>query len=171
MVHIAPHITDLDFSTVHAANTLSIIGLLSIVGKVGMGYVIDRTSSRIAWIAGFIGMAIGLFLLLAAGDIWMLYLSAAIFGFGYGACVAAESPLVAELFGLESHGVIFGVASFSFTIGAATGPLLTGYIFDVYFSYQNAFLICGAMAVFGLVATLILKPIKKKHGEYSEKHP
>jgi len=160
MVHIAPHTTDLEFSTVIAANTLAIIGLLSIVGKVGMGYVIDRTASRAAWFAGFIAMAIALFLLLTANDILMLYVCAAIFGFGYGACVAGETPLLAELFGLDSHGTIFGAVTFSFTIGAALGPFQTGYIFDVTSSYHTAFLICGVIAVFGLVSTAILKPIK-----------
>jgi len=162
MVHIAPHATDLEFSTVIAANTLAIIGLFSIVGKVGMGYVIDRTVSKAAWFAGFVAMAAALFLLLTAGDVWMLYVCAAIFGFGYGACVTGEAPLLAELFGLDSHGVIFGTVSFSFTIGAALGPFLTGHIFDVTSSYHTAFLICGVIAVFGLISTAILKPIRDK---------
>lgn len=165
MVHIAPHATDMDFSTVNAANTLAIIGLLSIVGKVGMGYVVDRTATRAAWFTGFMAMAIALFLLLTASDIWMLYVFAAIFGFAYGACVAGEAPLVADLFGLDSHGVIFGVVSFSFTMGAAIGSFQTGYIFDVTSSYQTAFIICGVIAVFGLVLTVILKPIKDRQIE------
>jgi len=162
MVHIAPHATDMGISTANAANTLAIIGVLSIVGKVGAGYVIDRTASRVAWITGFITMAIAMFLLLAAGDMWMLFTFAAIFGLAYGSLVAGEAPLVAELFGLGSHGVIFGFVSLSFTIGAAAGPLQAGYIFDSTSSYQTAFLTCGLIAILGLALTVILKPLSNK---------
>lgn len=159
MIHIAPHATDIGISTANAANTLAIIGMLSIVGKIGAGYVIDRTVSKVAWITGFITMAIAMFLLLAAGDIWMLFTFAAIFGLAYGALVAGEAPIIAELFGLGSHGVIFGFVSFSFTLGAAIGPLQAGYIFDTTGSYQTAFLTCGLIAVWGLALAVILKPL------------
>jgi len=166
MVHIAPHVTDMGISAANAANTLAVIGIFSIVGKVGMGYMIDRTSSRAAWMIGFVTMAMALFLLLAARDIWVLYVFAVIFGFAYGACVTAEAPLIAELFGLSSHGVIFGFVSMSFTIGAAVGPLQAGYIFDVNSSYQMAFLICGVVAIIGLALTAIVKPISDKQIAY-----
>ena len=160
MVHIVPHATDLGISTANAATILSIIGISSIVGKVGMGYVIDRTGSRLGWVIGFIIMAIALFWLTVAGEAWMFYAFAIIFGFAYGGCVSAEAPLIAELFGLSSHGVLLGVGSFIFTIGAAIGPLLAGYIFDAASSYRAAFLICGIVAILGLILTAFVKPIR-----------
>jgi len=160
MVHIVPHATDLGISTANAATILSIIGISSIVGKVGMGYVIDRMGSRLGWVIGFIIMAIALFWLTVAGEAWMFYAFAIIFGFAYGGCVSGEAPLIAELFGLSSHGVLLGVGSFIFTIGAAIGPLLAGYIFDASSSYQQAFLICGIVAILGLILTAFVKPIR-----------
>lgn len=160
MVHIVPHATDLGISTANAATILSIIGISSIVGKVGMGYVIDRTGSRLGWVIGFIIMAIALFWLTVAGEAWMFYAFAIIFGFAYGGCVSAEAPLIAELFGLSSHGVLLGVGSFIFTIGAAIGPLQAGYIFDAASSYRAAFLICGIVAILGLILTAFVKPIR-----------
>lgn len=162
MVHIAPHATDLGFSTASAANILAIIGISSIVGKVGMGHVADRIGSRPGWTIGFITMAIAMFWLVATREIWMLYTFAVIFGFAYGGCVSVESPLVAELFGLSSHGIILGLGSFFFTIGAAIGPLQAGYIFDVSSSYQIAFLVCGVVVILGLVLTSFLGPISNK---------
>ena len=72
-----------------------------------------------------------------------------------------ESPVVAELFGIKSHGSILGAVSFTFTIGGAAGPVVTGYIFDVTGSYQVAFLLCAALGVVGLVSTAVLRPIKR----------
>ena len=73
---------------------------------------------------------------------------------------AAESPLVARLFGLGSHGLIFGTIGFALMIGAATGPLLAGYLFDVINSYQMAFLVSALIAFFGLISTAFLRPIR-----------
>jgi len=160
MVHIAPHATDSGISTANAATILSIIGISSIVGKVGMGYVIDRMESRLGWVIGFIIMAIALFWLTVAGEAWMFYAFAIIFGFAFGGCVSAEAPLIAELFGLSSHGVLLGVGCFIFPIGAAIGPLQAGYIFDASSSYRAAFLICGIVAILGLILTAFVKPIR-----------
>ena len=165
MVHIAPHATDLEISPANAASILSIIGISSIVGKVGMGHVTDRIGSRLSWVIGFIIMAIALFWLTVAGEVWMFYAFAIIFGFAYGGCVSAEAPLIAELFGLSSHGVLLGLGSFIFTIGAAIGPLLAGYIYDVSSTYQQAFLICGMVSILGLILTVLLKPISSNQVE------
>ena len=72
-----------------------------------------------------------------------------------------ESTVVAELFGLKSHGLILGLISFGFTIGAAVGPLITGYLFDLTGNYQAAFMVCAALGVIGLILTAALRPIKK----------
>jgi len=92
----------------------------------------------------------------------MLYLFAIIFGFTQGGMGVSESPLVAKLFGLSSHGLIFGVAALGFTLGAAIGPLLAGYIFDVTGSYQLAFIIVGISGTIGLVLTIALRPVRRK---------
>ena len=162
MVHVVPHATDVGISPAGAANIVAIIGMLSIVGKVGMGYATDKIGSKLTWIIGFVTMAIALFWLMVAREIWMLYTFAVIFGFAYGGCASAESPGIAELFGLSSHGVILGLASSFFTIGAAIGPLVAGYVFDVFLSYQTAFLICGVVAILGFILTALLKPISSK---------
>jgi len=47
--------------------------------------------------------------------------------------------LIGEYFGLRAFGKILGVITISATLGAATGPVLTGRIFDVTGSYDLAF--------------------------------
>jgi OFA family oxalate/formate antiporter-like MFS transporter len=94
----------------------------------------------------------------------MLYLFALIFGFAGGGMAASESPLVAGLFGLRSHGLIYGVVHLGFTAGAAVGPVVTGYIFDSTGSYQVAFLVCAAFGIVGIVLAAILRPTRRPHG-------
>ncbi len=89
----------------------------------------------------------------------MFYLFAVIFGFAYGGYAALVSLSVAEFFGLASLGVILGTIILGISIGAATGPVLAGRIFDITGSYQQAFLVCAALSMIAIVLALLLRPI------------
>jgi MFS family permease len=157
MVHIAPHATELGISATRAANILATIGALSIVGKVSLGRVGDTIGNRQTLIIGFILMSAALFGLVPAKTPLVLYLLAGVFGFAFGGCAVSHSPLVAVLFGLRSHGLIFGFFGVSVMTGGAIGPWLAGYLFDVTGSYQQAFFVCGAISFSGIVLTAVLK--------------
>jgi len=161
MVHIVPHAIELEISAVSAANILAINFGTSIIGNFVLGSLCDRIGSRQIFIIGFILMAAALFWLVPARELWMLYLFAVVFGFAFGGIFTAESPLVAWLFGMTSHGLIFGFAMLGFTAGAAVGPLVMGYIFDLTGSYQVAFLVCGVVGILGIIMAVVLRPTKK----------
>jgi len=72
-----------------------------------------------------------------------------------------QSPIVAELFGLRSHGALLGIVAFITTVGAAIGPVLTGRLFDTTGNYQLAFIVLTAIAITGLILTLRLRPISR----------
>ncbi len=158
MVHLVPHVTDLDISPVTAAAILAAMGGVSIIGNVVAGPIADRIGNRYVCVISLLIMAVTLIWLIWIVEIWMFYLFAVLFGFFSGTCVTTESPIAAELFGLKSHGSILGFISFSFTVGAAVGPLLMGYIFDVKGSYQIAFLIGAAVSLAGTILSIALKP-------------
>ena len=161
MVHIVPHIIDLEISAIGAANILAATGGVTVLGNFVLGGVGDRIGSRQIFIFGFILMSAVMLWLTLATEVWMFYLFAVAFGFALGGMATSESPLIARLFGLRSHGLIFGVAGFGHVIGGAAGPVVTGYIFDLTLSYQIAFLICAAFGVTGLILTVALRPTKK----------
>jgi MFS family permease len=157
MVHTAPHVTDIGFSRDTAARVVAAIGMACIAGRVIFGKTLDRIGSRKGFIFGFALIAFSLFLLVFGSSLDMLYLFAALFGFAFGACVTCESPIVADLFGLRSHGLLLGIIACSFTLGGAIGPFLAGYIFDVSGRYQSAFLLCAALSCSGLLLARALK--------------
>jgi MFS family permease len=155
MVHIVPHATELGISAARAANILAIIGGLATLGRIVLGSAANRIGNRQVFIIGFILISAASFWLLPARKEWELCLFAAVFGFGFGAGVS-NSPLIAELFGLSSHGLILGVNILGYSIGAATGPLVAGYLFDVTGSYQSAFLVCAVAGMLGLLLTALI---------------
>ena len=161
MVHIVIYVTGLEISAAIAATILTVIGGLSIVSRMIMGGASDRIGNKLALTISFIVMFLALFWLVVAKEIWALYLFAVAFGFAYGGLSALESPIVAELFGLGSHGAILGIVAFSFTAGGAIGPVMSGHIFDITGSYYLAFLVCTIASVIGLILTSLLKPISR----------
>ena len=155
-VHIVIHTTGLGFTASQAANILTIMGGLNIASRLVMGGAADKIGIRPSFTIGISLMAIALFWLLIAKDLWMIYLFAALFGFAWGAAAVQMSPLVAELFGLRSHGVLFGIINAGFTTGGTVGPVLIGHIYDITDSYQLGFLASGGIAVMSLLLSLLL---------------
>ena len=158
MVHIVPHATDLGTSTIVAVSILTAIGGVGIIGRIGLGSTADRIGKKRTLVSVFVLMLVAFIWLLPAKETWMLFLFAVVFGFAFGGGDALLSPLVAELFGLKSHGVILGIIAFLSTVGGAIGPLLAGYIFDMTSSYQISFSLSAGLSAIGLILVFLLKP-------------
>jgi MFS family permease len=161
MVHIVPHAQDIRISATSAASVLAVIGGVSMAGRFFTGITIDRIGSKRAMVCCFGLLIIALVWLQTAQELWMLYVFATIYGVAHGAFFTAISPIVAEFFGIRSHGVLFGIVAFSGTVGGALGPVVTGYIFDVTAGYSLAFWLFTVMSALGLAMIVSLKPINK----------
>ena len=160
MVHIVPFAIDIEVSATKAAGVLSTIGGVSMAGRFFSGLTIDRIGSRRVMIGCFILLIAALLWLQLTDELWMIYLFAAIYGIAHGGFFTAISPIVAEFFGIKSHGALFGIVVFSGTFGGAVGPFLAGYIFDVTGGYGLAIWICIFMSAIGFVLISSLKPIE-----------
>lgn len=160
LMHIVTHAIDLGISTTNAAHVLSMVGAASIVGRFVMGGAGDRIGNKSALVICFLCLVSSLIWLQIADKLWMLFLFAIVYGFAHGGFYAVISPLVADLFGTRSHGVIFGIVTCATTIGGAAGPVTAGYIFDITGSYGMVFLILTGMSIAGLIAAITLKPTR-----------
>jgi MFS family permease len=160
IVHIVPHASDLGLSPATAAGVLSTIGGVSILGRFVTGMANDRIGGKRSLTTCFVVMIGGLICLQAAADLWVLFLFAGIYGLAHGGFFTVVSPTVAELFGVGSHGTLFGIILFFGTIGGAIGPLMAGRIFDMTGSYRTVFLILTVALVLGLVLVTLLRPLR-----------
>jgi MFS family permease len=161
LVHIAPYATDHGISATNAASIVSLIGGINIVARLIMGSIGDRFGENRAILIGFTSLVMAMIWLMFSKDLWMLYLFAVVFGFSWSAGTVG-SAMIAEIFGLRSHGAILGACNFGYSIGVAIGPLSAGYIFDLTNSYEIAFLIVIAFTILGIVVTALLRPIQSK---------
>lgn len=160
VVHVVIHATGLGISAKNAANIIAVVGGVSVVGMNGAGTTADKIGNRHTFIICYLLMAVSFVVLLVGKAGWPLYFFAALFGLAYGGMQVLFSPMVAELFGLTSHGVILASAAFVGAFGAALGPLVSGHIFDLTGNYTWAFLICLLMTVLSVFLASLLKPVR-----------
>ena len=157
VVHIVPHAQDIMISAANSAGILSAIGGASIVSRFITGIAIDRIGSKKVMVFCFFLLIAALLWLSIARSLWALYFFALIYGLAHGGLFTAVSPMVAEFFGISSHGSILGVVVFAGNLGGSVSPILAGYIFDATGGYGLVYGICLLMSVLGLALLISLQ--------------
>ena len=153
LTHLVPHAMDMGFSSVEAAIIISLIGAGAIPGRVLLGSIADKMGRKSTTLICAILQGGAVLWLSWSNHLWMLYIFALIYGFVNGGMGASMAALIVDTFGLGNIGTIVGVLEIGFGIGAATGPIIGGIIFDISNSYFMAFL-SGAITMF-VIAFLI----------------
>jgi MFS family permease len=156
-VHIIPHATDTGISPIIASSIMSVFQGASALGAFASGRTNDVIGGRTSMIIYSAILAFSMALLLFADSGWLFYLVAILSGIGIGGVLTLRSTLVAELYGLRSHGEISGAIMCISSIGCAVGPLAAGYAFDVYGKYLAAFIITLALCLIQLALAWYLK--------------
>jgi MFS family permease len=159
-IHIVPDAIKIGILPAIAATILATLGGIQIIGRIGLGLLGDHIGNRLVFVIGFILAILALFWIMSNQSTGAFFLFAIIFGLAQGGLSTSQSPLIAGLFGLKSHGLIFGFCGFGYTLGAGLGPYIAGYIFDITGTYDMAFLTCVILSFVGLAMILLLKPIK-----------
>ena len=157
--HLVAHVQDLGFSLTDGANILAVLTGSSMLGRVGMGRVVDMIGSSRVFMVSFGATAISLILGLMARDLWVFYLFAFIFGFAWGNQAVLRFTLTSEVFGLTSLGVVMGLLSVAESVAAMVGVYFAGYVFDAVGNYEIAFWAGIGISVSGIILAALLKPL------------
>jgi MFS family permease len=156
-VHIVNYATDIGIAPLIAATFISVIGVVSIAGRLTMGVWSDRISIHNSLIICCAILVVSLVFLVFTEALWTFYLFAIIFGFCYGGEVPLIPLFISRFFGTRSMAGLMGLLIFVANIGGALGPWLSGRIFDSTGSYQLAFIITASAALVSLILALGLK--------------
>ena len=110
---------------------------------------------------GYCGLLLGIVLLKYTTAIPVGYAFAIITGVGYGLAYASLSPLVADFYGTENFGLIYGaVYSFAALINAVA-PTAMGACKDLIGDYSLAWTLLLALIALALIASLLLRKPQK----------
>jgi OFA family oxalate/formate antiporter-like MFS transporter len=141
---------------------LTAFNLTNGTGRLMSGYYSDRIGRTRIMSLAFLAAGLAYFVLPWASGLPSCALLAAVVGFSFGTLFSVSAPLVADCFGLEHFGAIFGLtfASYGFVAGPL-GPTLSGYLLDR--TGDNFFLVFLYLGLFCLLAALCIRQVVPPH--------
>ncbi|MFC1963782.1 MFS transporter [Chloroflexota bacterium] len=160
--HEVPFIIDLGVPLGMAATALGLTAGIGILGKLGLGYLADRHSPRWVMLAFIALQAVGVVILMQSKTLGMVWVFVAVYAFAAGGMNTLRPLVIGECFGTDSFGKTFGAAELIRRLGAAAGPLVTGYIFDLTGSYHYAFIIIVVAYLAAMVLISRVHPVIEK---------
>jgi MFS family permease len=145
--------------TMKAATILSVIGAMSIPGRLLVGKISDNLGRKAIAIVCALFLTGATIWLIYSKALWMFYLFALVFGFFYGGLSTSVTALVGDIFGQRSIGIIMGTLEMGWYLGASLGPLMGGLVYDMSNNYSMAFSINVAATI---MVTLLLALTKRE---------
>jgi len=165
ITHIVPHGTDMGIPAMRAATILSLIGAISIPGRLLMGRISDSVGRKTTSIICALFLAGTIVWLICSKELWMFYLFAVVFGFFYGGLDVCTAALVGDLFGLRNIGTLMGTLSAGWSLGGAAGPLIGGMVYDMSNDYAVAF----SLNIAAMILIAILVAFTKREPDLERK--
>ncbi len=152
IINVVPMLIDRGLSAVVAAQIAGTLGIAVVIGRVGIGYLLDQFRAALIARVLIAITAVGCVLLTLEGTgTWVAVISV----MSMGLAAAAEVDLVAYLssryFGMKSYGKIYGWQISAFYLGAAFGPIAVGIAYDAFNSYVQILYACSALLLFGAI--------------------
>ncbi|MEW4468146.1 MFS transporter [Parasphingorhabdus sp. JC815] len=158
LTHGALYFSDIGISSLQTASIISMFILGNGMGRMPAGWLGDRIELRWLMAAIMTAMLIGFIMLWALQYPLTLALSAFILGSCYGGLFALTPALTSNFFGQGSFAKINSVLAPLLLPFVAIAPAGAGYIFDIYGSYDRAFMIGTILLIMSVIAAVCLKP-------------
>jgi MFS transporter, OFA family, oxalate/formate antiporter len=160
-LHQAPHYINCGLSLGVAASAVSAFSVMSAISALVFGHLEARFGVRRSLAVAAALMAIGAAKMLLVTNAWDAYLSAVVFGAGIGGLITLFPVAWSNCFGRENLGTIRGVTLPIQILAQATGPLLSGALFDSTGSYDASLtFFCASSCVAGVLALFAVRPVK-----------
>ena len=156
-IHEIPFLVGIGISQELAAAMLGALAMISIVGRLGFGWLGDRFEKRKVMVATLLLLALGCFLLANVTTFWQVIPFLIIYAPAYGGGAALMFAIRGEYFGRDAFGTISGLMDFVQMFGLVLGPLFAGYVYDETGSYQAAFYSFAAAATVSAAIMMFLK--------------
>jgi MFS family permease len=148
ILHFVPLLTDAGVPLKTAASIAGALGISVVIGRVGIGLLLDRFFAPYVAMLLFAITAIGL-LLLAFGGAQFAIIAAICIGCSIGGETDLIAYFTARYFGMRSYGKIYGIVYAMFTLGMSFSAVLVGVIYDTQGSYFMALLASASFLVIG----------------------
>ena len=136
-----------------AALAVAVTTTMAVIGRVGLGTIIDRLNQRLTSAVSFSSQAAALFLMTQTGDPTMLLAACAVYGFSVGNLITFPALIIQREFDPASFGMLISLSTAIGQFTYAFGPGLLGLVRDLTGDYTAALFVCIGL---NLAATAII---------------
>jgi len=160
MGQVIPMTTDKGIDQNIAVSVLSVLNLTSVVARLFTGYLLDRLYAPLLSIVIFAICGFGVYILIDSTTVGLIFIGAALVGFGLGAEGDVAAYMVSRYFPKHSYGRVLGFVYFLYAQGSAFGIFVLGQIYGATGSYQAGMLPIIGMVVIAIVCLLFMGPYR-----------
>ncbi len=146
MIHFLPILLDLGLPTSAAVKIAGVIGIAVVLGRLLVGFAVDRIFAPWVAIAILFTCICGILALALLGST-VAVPAAFVIGFSVGAEVDLIGYLVARYFGIHAYGQIYGRQYSAFLIATGLSPVILGAVRDVTGTYTASLFIAAAFMI------------------------
>ena len=155
--HMIPYFQqDIGLTAAWAAVVMSMVFIISGIGRIGGGYLMDRIDYRLvlAVVAAMMGFALLYLQVVAVKTVWATLPFVLTFGVSFGCLVPMRGAVGSIMFGTRAIGGVLGLLQGGSIAAGVIGPLVMGIIFDLNGNYSAA--IWGLIVISALMIPMSL---------------
>ncbi|WP_372387310.1 hypothetical protein [Xanthomonas axonopodis] len=139
-----------------AGLAISIVSITAVVGRLGLGFVVDRLNLRWASALSMASQAVALLLIGQSDGQFVLLSACALFGISVGNVITLPALIVQEEFDTSTFSLIVGLSTDIGQVTYAFGPGLVGLLRDTSGSYSGPLSLCAGLLT--VAAAIVLMP-------------
>lgn len=145
---LVPILNGIGLSTGHAVMLQSMMAGAVLVGRLGMGYLLDRLFASYLYLGVAIIGAVGFFILAFEASA-LAAIAVICIGLALGAEMDVASYMTSRYFGVRSYGKIFGIVYSALVGGGIAAHPYYGFVFDHYGNYRVALISSMVLMLLG----------------------
>jgi sugar phosphate permease len=156
IIHIMPYLSSIGMSRSSAAFVATSIPILSIIGRIGFGWLSDILDKKYVLAVVYFLFGMGILAFSSIHVKWLMFPFLLIFSPAFGGAVSLRGAIVREYFGRAFFGRLTGIMMGMAAIGGVIGPAAAGWTFDRLGRYQPIWLFFAGATVIAMVLILRL---------------
>ena len=163
-VHQIPYfVQDVGLSPQSAAITFTLVFLLSGIGRLGAGYMLDKVDYRL--VLSVVGLMLALSMLylqiFTITSVAMAMPFVVLFGVGFGSVIPMRGTLGSMMFGTRAIGSLVGLLQGGSTAAGVLGPIFMAGIFDLNGNYSAAVWVLAVVGALMVPMALAMGPPRR----------
>lgn len=161
MVWAVTYATSKGVTLTDASWIVSLYSFASIASRLAVPILADRLGAKWVMALAYAVQGVTVAMLFWTSSPWEFYIFSVLFGLGLGGEMSAFLVINRQYYGMGPVRTIFGFQSMGSGLGMALGGLLGGVVFDMFGSYDIAWLISIFTSLGGAACILLLEPTSR----------